>query len=221
MHQSIINLTTIDKQINDKISDEVNIKKVNIVAVSKTFKIIDIEPIIKFGHTHFGENKVQEALDKWSDIKVNNKNIKLHLIGKLQTNKVKFVLPLFDYIHSLDSTKLAEKISNEQSKKNFRPKIFVQVNIANEPQKNGIEVKSLETFLKSCQANCDLDILGLMCIPPIDKNPEVYFKEMNLLNKKFGFKDLSMGMSNDFISAINNGATYIRIGSKIFGKRTI
>ena len=221
MHQSIINLTTIDKQINDKISDEVNIKKVNIVAVSKTFKIIDIEPIIKFGHTHFGENKVQEALDKWSDIKVNNKNIKLHLIGKLQTNKVKFVLPLFDYIHSLDSTKLAEKISNEQSKKNFRPKIFIQVNIANEPQKNGIEVKSLETFLKFCEENCDLDILGLMCIPPIDKNPEVYFKEMNLLNKKFGFKDLSMGMSNDFISAINNGATYIRVGSKIFGKRTI
>ena len=221
MHQSIINLTTIDKQINDKISDEANIKKVNIVAVSKTFKIIDIEPMIKFGHTHFGENKVQEALDKWSDIKVNNKNIRLHLIGKLQTNKVKFVLPLFDYIHSLDSTKLAEKISNEQSKKNFRPKIFVQVNIANETQKNGIEVKSLETFLKFCEENCDLDILGLMCIPPIDKDPEVYFKEMNLLNKKFGFKDLSMGMSNDFISAINNGATYIRVGSKIFGKRTI
>ncbi len=177
--------------------------------------------MIKFGHTHFGENKVQEALDKWSDIKVNNKNIRLHLIGKLQTNKVKFVLPLFDYIHSLDSTKLAEKISNEQSKKNFRPKIFVQVNIANETQKNGIEVKSLETFLKFCEENCDLDILGLMCIPPIDKDPEVYFKEMNLLNKKFGFKDLSMGMSNDFISAINNGATYIRVGSKIFGKRTI
>ena len=221
MHQSIINLTTIDKQINDKISGEVNIKKVNIVAVSKTFKIVDIEPMIKFGHTHFGENKVQEALDKWSDIKLNNKNIKLHLIGKLQTNKVKFVLPLFDYIHSLDSIKLAEKISNEQLKKNFRPKIFVQVNIANEPQKNGIEVKSLETFLKSCEENCDLDILGLMCIPPIDKDPEVYFKEMNLLNKKFGFKDLSMGMSNDFISAINNGATYIRVGSKIFGKRTI
>ncbi len=221
MHQSIINLTTIDKQINDKISGEVNIKKVNIVAVSKTFKIVDIEPMIKFGHTHFGENKVQEALDKWSDIKLNNKNIKLHLIGKLQTNKVKFVLPLFDYIHSLDSIKLAEKISNEQLKKNFRPKIFVQVNIANEPQKNGIEVKSLETFLKSCEENCDLDILGLMCIPPIDKDPEVYFKEMNLLNKKFGFKDLSMGMSNDFISAINNGATFIRVGSKIFGKRTI
>ena len=196
-------------------------KTVNIIAVSKTFPIEHIQPLIDYGHSHFGENKVQEALNKWSDIKLNNKNIKLHLIGKLQTNKVKFVLPLFDYIHSLDSIKLAEKISNEQSKKNFRPKIFIQVNIANEPQKNGIEVKSLETFLKSCEENCDLDILGLMCIPPIDKDPEVYFKEMNLLNKKFGFKDLSMGMSNDFISAINNGATYIRVGSKIFGKRSI
>ena len=177
--------------------------------------------MIKFGHTHFGENKVQEALDKWSDIKIYNKNIKLHLIGKLQTNKVKFVLPLFDYIHSLDSLKLAEKISNEQLKKNFRPKIFVQVNIDNEIQKSGIEVKNLEGFLKSCKENCDLDILGLMCIPPVDKNPEIYFKEMNLLNKKFGFNDLSMGMSNDFISAIDNGATFIRVGSKIFGERTI
>jgi len=222
MHQSIINLTTINKEINDKISEiDSDKKKINIIAVSKTFKIIDIEPMIKFGHTHFGENKVQEALDKWSDIKIYNKNIKLHLIGKLQTNKVKFVLPLFDYIHSLDSLKLAEKISNEQLKKNFRPKIFVQVNIDNEIQKSGIEVKNLEGFLKSCKENCDLDILGLMCIPPVDKNPEIYFKEMNLLNKKFGFNDLSMGMSNDFISAIDNGATFIRVGSKIFGERTI
>ena len=222
MHQSIINLTTINKEINDKISENDNKKKkVNIVAVSKTFKIIDIEPMINFGHIHFGENKVQEAIDKWSDIKIYNKNIKLHLIGKLQTNKVKFVLPLFDYIHSLDSLKLAEKISNEQSKKNFRPKIFVQVNIANEIQKSGIEAKNLEVFLKSCREDYDLDILGLMCIPPINKNPEIYFKEMNLLNKKFGFNDLSMGMSNDFISAIDNGATYIRVGSKIFGERTI
>ena len=177
--------------------------------------------MIKFGHIHFGENKVQEAIDKWSDIKIYNKDIKLHLIGKLQTNKVKFVLPLFDYIHSLDNLKLAEKISNEQFKKNFRPKIFVQVNIANEVQKSGIEVKNLEEFLKSCREDYDLDILGLMCIPPVDKNPEIYFKEMNLLNKKFGFNDLSMGMSNDFISAIDHGATYIRVGSKIFGDRTI
>ena len=206
----------------DLVKEEIsNFKNANIVAVSKTFPIGHILPLINHGHQHFGENKVQEAQEKWTSLKNNFPNLKLHLIGKLQTNKVKFVLPLFDYIHSLDSIKLAEKISNEQLKKNFRPKIFVQVNIANEPQKNGIEVKSLETFLKFCEENCDLDILGLMCIPPIDKDPEVYFKEMNLLNKKFGFKDLSMGMSNDFISAINNGATYIRVGSKIFGKRTI
>ena len=221
MHQSIINLTTINKEINNKISEiDSDKKKINIIAVSKTFKIIDIEPMIKFGHTHFGENKVQEALDKWSDIKIYNKNIKLHLIGRLQTNKVKFVLPLFDYIHSLDSLKLAEKISNEQLKKNFRPKIFVQVNIDNEIQKSGIEVKNLEAFLKSCKENCDLDILGLMCIPPVDKNPGIYFKEMNLLNKKFGFNDLSMGMSNDFDIASKCGSTFIRIGTKIFGSRT-
>ena len=220
MHQSIINLTTINQQINDKISkDTIGKKKVNIVAVSKTFKIADIEPVIKSGHIHFGENKVQEALEKWSEIKMNNKNIKLHLIGKLQTNKVKFILPLFDYIHSLDSLKLAEKIFNEQSKKKFKPKIFVQVNIANETQKNGIKVKNLEEFLKSCKDNYDLDIIGLMCIPPINNKPEVYFKELNLLNKKFGFEHLSMGMSNDYISAIDNGATFIRVGSKIFGKR--
>ena len=221
MHQSIINLTTINQQINDKISkDVIGKKKVNIVAVSKTFKIDDIEPVIKFGHIHFGENKVQEAIEKWTEIKMNNKNIKLHLIGKLQTNKVKFILPLFDYIHSLDSLKLAEKISNEQLKKNFKPKIFIQVNIANETQKNGIEVKNLEMFLKSCNYNFNLDIIGLMCIPPINENSEIYFKELNLLNKKFGFNDLSMGMSNDFISAIDNGATFIRVGSKIFGERT-
>ncbi len=188
--------------------------------MSKTFKIEDIEPVIKFGHIHFGENKVQEAIEKWTEIKMNNKNIKLHLIGKLQTNKVKFILPLFDYIHSLDSLKLAEKISNEQLKKNFKPKIFIQVNIANEIQKNGIEVKNLEMFLKSCNDNFNLDIIGLMCIPPINENSEIYFKELNLLNKKFGFNDLSMGMSNDFISAIDNGATFIRVGSKIFGERT-
>ena len=220
MHQSIINLTTINKEINDKISEiDSDKKKINIIAVSKTFKIIDIEPMIKFGHTHFGENKVQEALDKWSDIKIYNKNIKLHLIGKLQTNKVKFVLPLFDYIHSLDSLKLAEKISNEQLKKNFRPKIFVQVNIDNEIQKSGIEVKNLEGFLKSCKENCDLDILGLMCIPPVDKNPEIYFKEMNLLNNEFGFQELSMGMSSDYLKAVENNATFLRIGSSVFGQR--
>ena len=204
----------------DLVKEEIsNFKNANIVAVSKTFPISHILPLINHGHQHFGENKVQEAQEKWTSIKIDFPQLKLHLIGKLQTNKVKFALPLFDYIHSLDSLKLAKKISDEQIKKNFRPKIFVQVNIANEPQKNGIEVKSLETFLRFCEENCDLDILGLMCIPPIDKEPEVYFKEMNLLNKKFGFKDLSMGMSSDYELAINCDATYVRIGSQIFGSR--
>ena len=180
----------------------------------------DIKPVIDFGHIHYGENKVQEALEKWVDIKKNYKSIKLHLIGKLQTNKVKFILPLFDYIHSLDSLKLAKKISLEQSKKNFKPKIFVQVNIGNEAQKNGIDVKDLDVFLKSCQQNYNLNIIGLMCIPPNDEKTEFYFKEMYELNKKFNFEHLSMGMSKDYILAVENGATFVRVGSKIFGTRS-
>ncbi len=176
--------------------------------------------MINNGHEHYGENKVQEAVEKWSSIKNDFKHIKLHLIGKLQTNKVKFVLPLFDFIHSLDSMKLAEKISLEQKKKNFKPKIFVQVNIGNEVQKNGIDKENLAVFLASCQKNFDLDIIGLMCIPPNNDKTELYFREMQELNKKFEFNDLSMGMSSDYISAIDNGATYIRVGSKIFGDRS-
>ena len=179
-----------------------------------------ISPLINYGHEHYGENKVQEAVEKWSSIKSDFKNIKLHLIGKLQTNKVKFVLPLFDFIHSLDSMKLAEKISLEQKKKNFKPKLFIQVNIGNEVQKNGIDKENLDPFINSCKKNFDLDIIGLMCIPPNDDNTELYFKEMQQLNKNFGFSDLSMGMSSDYVSAIENGATYIRVGSKIFGDRS-
>ena len=203
-------------------SKEVNIeKKINIVAVSKTFKMVDIKPLIDFGHIHYGENKVQEAVEKWSQIKINNKKIKLHLIGKLQTNKVKFALPLFDYIHSLDSLKLAEKISLEQMKKKFKPKIFVQVNIGNEIQKNGIHSKDLEEFIEKCKQSYDLNIIGLMCIPPNDDKTKTYFIEMNKLNQKFGFNELSMGMSSDYNQAIENGASYIRVGSKIFGERSI
>ena len=179
-----------------------------------------ISPLINYGHEHYGENKVQEAVEKWSSIKSDFKNIKLHLIGKLLTNKVKFVLPLFDFIHSLDSMKLAEKISLEQKKKNFKPKLFIQVNIGNEVQKNGIDKENLDTFINSCKKNFDLDIIGLMCIPPNDDNTDLYFKEMQQLNKNFGFSDLSMGMSSDYVSAIENGATYIRVGSKIFGDRS-
>jgi len=222
MHPTVSNLTIIEKQINNKISKEANIeKKINIVAVSKTFKIVDIKPLIDFGHIHYGENKVQEAVEKWSPIKINNKKIKLHLIGKLQTNKVKFVLPLFDYIHSLDSLKLAEKISLEQMKKKFKPKIFVQVNIGNEIQKGGIHVKDLEVFVEKCKQSYDLNIIGLMCIPPNDDKIKTYFSEMNKLNQKFGYYELSMGMSSDYNQAIENGASYIRVGSKIFGERSI
>ena len=222
MHPTVSNLTIIEKQINNKISKEANIeKKINIVAVSKTFKMVDIKPLIDFGHIHYGENKVQEAVEKWSQIKTNNKKIKLHLIGKLQTNKVKFTLPLFDYIHSLDNLKLAEKISLEQVKKKFKPKIFVQVNIGNEIQKGGIHVKDLEVFVEKCKQSYDLNIIGLMCIPPNDDKTKTYFIEMNKLNQKFGFNELSMGMSSDYNQAIENGASYIRVGSKIFGERSI
>ena len=183
--------------------------------------MIDIKPLIDYGHMHFGENKVQEALEKWNEIKNNYTDLKLHMVGKLQTNKVKFILPLFDYIHSLDNLKLAEKISIEQKKKNFRPKIFIQVNIGNEIQKNGIDKENLNRFLKICQKDFDLDIIGLMCIPPNNDKVEEYFKEMNQLRLKHDLKELSMGMSNDFKLAVQNQATFIRVGSKIFGPRNI
>ncbi len=192
----------------------------NIIAVTKTFPINVIDPLLKDGHIHYGENKVQEAMDKWSIIKPQYKNIKLHMIGKLQSNKVKFVLPLFDYIHSLDNQKLAEKISLEQIKKKFRPKIFIQVNVGNETQKSGIDKKDLKLFYKLCVESYNLDIIGLMCIPPESKDSKIYFQEMLELKKELGLKELSMGMSNDYIQALKNGATYIRIGSKIFGERT-
>ena len=175
--------------------------------------------MIEHGHLHFGENKVQEALDKWSKIKIEKENIRLHLIGKLQTNKVKFALRIFDYIHSLDSEKLAIKISKEQIKQEKKPKIFVQVNIGNEEHKSGIKKERLDEFYKFCK-NLNLDIIGTMCIPPNDNNTEEYFSEMNKANEELNFKELSMGMSGDYLEAIKYNATYIRVGSKIFGSRT-
>jgi len=190
-----------------------------IIAVSKTFPIENILPLIDHGHLHYGENKVQEALDKWTDIKSQNKNIKLHLIGRLQSNKVKFALRVFDYIHSLDSEKLATKIADEQTKQGKKPKILIQVNIGNEDQKSGIDKERLGEFYKFCK-NLNLDIIGTMCIPPNDDNTEKYFFEMNEMNKELNFKELSMGMSGDYLSAIKYNATYVRVGSKIFGNRT-
>ena len=213
MHQIVNNLISIKKQL------ELNKSKSNIIAVSKTFSMSEILPLIEYGHIHFGENKVQEAVDKWTAVKIKNNRLKLHMIGKLQTNKVKYVIPLFDYIHSLDNLKLAEKIDKLQNRINFRPKIFIQVNIGEEQQKNGVLIKDLENFIKDCKENFDLDIIGLMCIPPNDNEPEKYFKELNRLNKKFNFTDLSMGMSSDYLNAIKYGSTFVRIGSKIFGNR--
>ena len=176
-------------------------------------------PLIEHGQLHYGENKVQEALDKWSDIKLKNNAIQLHLIGRLQTNKVKFALQIFDYIHSLDSERLAIKISDEQKKQEKNSKIFIQVNIGNEDQKSGINKDNLVDFYKFCK-NLNLDIIGTMCIPPNDDNTEKYFSEMNDLNKELNFKELSMGMSGDYLEAIRYNATYVRVGSKIFGSRS-
>jgi len=194
--------------------------KTNIIAVTKTFPVSEIKPLIDYGHLHYGENKVQEALEKWSDVKNNQKSLKLHMIGKLQTNKVKFVIPLFDYINSLDNVKLAQKISLEQKKLNKKLKIFIQVNIGGEKQKSGINKKDVFSFYEKCSNEFDLDIIGLMCIPPAKTDMKNYFAEMNELNKSIGLKELSMGMSSDFLEATIHGATYIRIGSKIFGERS-
>jgi len=191
-----------------------------IIAVTKTFPISEIKPLINHGHLHFGENKVQEALEKWTELKNEFKGIKLHMIGKLQTNKVKFVIPLFDYIHSLDNLKLAKKISIEQKKINKKLKIFIQVNIGNEDQKSGINQNEIVSFYEKCINDFDLDIVGLMCIPPFKERKNEYFRSMNDLNKSIGLEELSMGMSSDYLEAVSHGATYIRIGSKIFGERS-
>ena len=216
MHNTVKNLIYIEDLIKSKVKQD---KLPKIIAVSKTFPIENILPLIEHGQLHFGENKVQETLDKWSDIKNDNNNIKLHLIGNLQTNKVKFALRIFDFIHSLDSEKLANKIADEQIKQGKKPKIFIQVNIGNENQKSGINKERLVDFYKFCK-NLSLDIIGTMCIPPNDDNTKKYFSEMNDINKKLNFQELSMGMSADYLDAIKNNATYIRVGSKIFGSRT-
>ncbi|MDC0520098.1 YggS family pyridoxal phosphate-dependent enzyme [Candidatus Pelagibacter ubique] len=220
MHKSIYNLIQIEKEIQSNIINLDTItKSPKIIAVSKTHPMASILPLINHGHLDFGENKVQEAIDKWSDIKNKKNSIKLHLIGRLQTNKVKFALKIFDYIHSLDSEKLANKISDEQIKQGKKPKIFIQVNIGNEDQKSGINKERLDNFYKFCQ-NLNLDIIGTMCIPPNDENTEKYFFEMSKIKQELNFKELSMGMSGDYLEAIKNSATYVRVGSKIFGNRT-
>jgi len=216
LHQSINNLVSIQNTLKIK---NVELNKIKIIAVSKTFPINEILPLINHGQIHFGENKVQESIEKWQEVKKDFKHLQLHMIGKLQTNKVKFVVPLFDYIHSLDSLKLAKKISEEQNKIKKRLKIFIQINIGNEEQKNGIDEADLNEFYKSCVNELELDIIGLMCLPPKDDDTKKYFVKMKNLAQKINVKELSMGMSKDYLEASKYGATYIRIGSKIFGNR--
>ena len=214
MHQTIKNLNLITEELKLLTN-----KLPSIIAVSKTFPMSKIEPLIKFGHIHFGENKVQEAVEKWSPIKNKFKNIKLHMVGKLQTNKVKHVIPVFDYLHSLDNVKLAQKISIEQKKLNKKIRIFIQINLESESQKGGIEPNELENFYKICTTELGLDIIGLMSIPPNDNQSNYYFSEMKKLKSIINIKELSMGMSGDYLEAIKYEATFIRIGSKIFGQR--
>ena len=220
MHKTIENLNYIQNQINSKIL-KLNIinYKPKIIAISKTFKIDHIMPLIEHGHCDFGENKVQEAIEKWTQLKNKNKNIRLHMVGKLQTNKVKFVLPLFDFIHSLDNLKLAKKISEVQKKYENKPKIFIQINIGNELQKSGINKNELSDFYDEC-IKLNLDIVGTMCLPPIDNDPSIYFSEMKKITNFLNLRDISMGMSDDYLKAIEHSSTYLRIGSKIFGARS-
>ena len=214
MHNTITKLMSIQEKIQKK-ND-----KTKIIAVSKTFPIEDIIPLINHGHKDFGENKIQEALKKWDLIKKENTDVKLHMIGKIQSNKVKFMMPLFDYIHSLDSLKLAQKISEEQKKSKKNIKIFIQINIGNEEQKNGINPDDIEIFKNKCVDELNLNIIGLMCLPPKNKEASVYFKEMKVLLAKTNLSELSMGMSNDYLEAIDYDSTFVRIGSKIFGERS-
>jgi len=219
MHNTVKNLLDIEKNI------EIYLNKLNInnnpkiIAVSKTFKIDNILPLIEHGHINFGENKVQESVEKWTEIKKTNSKIKLHMIGKLQTNKVKFAVQIFDYIHSVDSEKLAKKIADEQNKINKKIKIFLQVNIGDEKQKSGINIKQIEELIFFSK-KLNLNIIGLMCIPPADEEPDKYFKKIKILNKRFNLSEISMGMSSDYLKAVENSSTYLRIGSSIFGQRS-
>ena len=219
MHITVQNLLSIQSSIKSKLLD---IKEKNriprIIAVSKTFKIDHILPLIEHGHLDYGENKVQEAIEKWTDVKVKNKKINLHLIGKLQTNKVKFAVKIFDFIHSLDSEKLAKKIADEQIKLNVRPKIFIQINLGNETQKSGIIKENLLDFYNFSK-DLGLNIIGIMCIPPFKEDSTKFFSQMSELNEIVNLKELSMGMSSDYLNAIEYKATYLRIGSNIFGQR--
>ena len=219
MHHTESNLIEIKSKIKNKINLlSLNPYDPNIIAVSKTFEKQDILPLLNYGHCDFGENKVQEALLKWPNLKEKYKNVKLHMLGKLQTNKVKFAVDIFDYIHSLDNLKLANKLASEIHKKNKKVKIFIQINLGGEKQKSGIEPNDLETFYKNC-LSLKLNVVGTMCIPPDNQDPKPFFRDLLNLNKKNNLSEISMGMTNDYLDALEFMSTYLRIGTGIFGKR--
>ena len=206
-------------KIKSNITSIKPIRPVNIVAVSKTFSLNHIQPLIDYGHKHFGENKVQEAFSKWHELKKSNNSLNLHMIGKLQSNKAKKAVEIFDYIHSLDNQKLADILSKEQQNLGKNLKYFIQVNIGNELQKSGVQAQELDNFYNYCTKEKNLNVIGLMVIPPNDNNTNKYFKNLDELNNSLSLKELSMGMSADYYEAIKNNATFVRIGSLIFGNR--
>ena len=219
MHNTVENLINIEKNIQSNLRDLKINNQTKIIAVSKTFGKEKILPLIHHGHTDFGENKVQEAVDKWTELRKANPNVNLHMIGKLQTNKVKYAVKIFDYIHSVDNEKLARKISEEEKKINKKIKVFIQVNIGGEEQKSGVSKVDVHKLISYCK-EVKLEVIGLMCIPPLNEDPSNYFKEISELNKDLGFSELSMGMSLDYLRASEYSATYLRIGSSIFGQRS-
>ncbi len=219
MHSSVQKLNLVKNKIN-KIIDENKLENLpEIIAVSKTFTLAEITPLLDCGHIHFGENKIQEAEQKWKNVKNKYKNLKLHMVGKLQSNKAKKAVELFDYIHSLDNMKLALKISQCEKEFNKKIKLFIQVNLAEESQKSGIFLDNLNDFYNYCTKDLSLNIVGLMCIPPINSDSIKYFELLKKTSSKFNLKDLSMGMSSDFEQAILNGSTFLRLGTVIFGER--
>ena len=218
MHKAVQNLIYIQNEVKSILNNKDNSKLPRIIAVSKTFELDKILPLINHGHLDFGENKVQEAVKKWTDIKNKKPEIQLHMIGKLQSNKVKFAVKLFDYIHSVDNEKLAKKIAEEQLKLKKKIKIFIQINVGNESQKSGIDPNNVGNFLNYCK-NLNLNVIGLMCIPPESTDSKVFFEQMKELAKKYNQNELSMGMSSDYLKAVQLNSTYIRIGSSIFGQR--
>ena len=212
-------MTVVNNFIKIKKEIELISDKTDIIAVSKNFSLDKIAPLIDFGHLHFGENRVNEAIDKWAEVLKTNASLKIHLVGRLQSNKVKDVFKVFSYIHSLDNIKLAEKLANEEMLQKKKIKYFIQLNLANESQKSGISISDFDSFFLKCSKDLKLDIIGLMCIPPINSNPETYFKKLNEISIEYNLKQLSMGMSSDYIQAIKYGSTFVRIGTALFGSR--